>query len=639
MRNVFGSRSKSRARRARWRSFQSVSALGLAFGIVAMSPRMLGAAAVDTTRHPDSKSIRSVQTNDFGILVMAPDRGFLGNEETREAIRAGCGDAPTDIVFVTDDRTKQTLRQSLARMESQGIRRFTVAPLFLSAADPRLKLAETFLEDLTGDHSGGSSDSVIHGIPFGQTYFAVETLADRFREIQAPAGRKVVVIGYGARNGESRREMEGDLQRIADMAAQGFAFESVRASVWYDSSVPNAEAREAEMEAVLEEVARDGRSIAIVPFDLGKKLDSMMSFSASLRRRLPEGAEFFDGGVTPHPAVSDWIGREINRQIPVRPDNLGVVFLAHGSDFHWNETMRQAVNPLTDRYKIEFAFCMADQPLVERAVRRLEKRGARKIVIVRVFGLASSFQSNVDRMIGLDVERALAPSSSSDLSGHGAHQSPSAGHVRHDANHGQHDHHEHGAHGADGTDLPPPRIRSAAQMTTVGGLEDNRLFAEALLDRAKALSRNPERETVVLVAHGAGEDSTNDHWRRLLNSLADHMRANGGAEFRDIVIGTWREDWPEKRASNLAEIRRLVAEASRDEGRAIVIPARTTAQGNEREFLDGLHFDLGTGFAPHPLFVQWFESQIEAGVNTLSGGRLQLFERRMPYGGHGTSEN
>jgi hypothetical protein len=57
--------------------------------------------------------------------------------------------------------------------------------------------------------------------------------------------------------------------------------------------------------------------------------------------------------------------------------------------------------------------------------------------------------------------------------------------------------------------------------------------------------------------------------------------------------------------------------ASRAGGRAVVIPARTTAQGPEREFLEGLTYELGTGFAPHPQFEAWFEEQIEAGVARL----------------------
>jgi hypothetical protein len=156
----------------------------------------------------------------------------------------------------------------------------------------------------------------------------------------------------------------------------------------------------------------------------------------------------------------------------------------------------------------------------------------------------------------------------------------------------------------------------------VGGLEAHPFFAAALLDRAKALSKDPTRETIVLVAHGSGDDTTNDHWRRLLESLATQMRTNGAANFRAVRTGTWREDWPDKRAPEVAAIRKIVEDAARDGGRAIVIPARTAAQGNEREFLKGLEFELGTGFAPHPLFARWMEEQIRASVARLESAGL-----------------
>jgi hypothetical protein len=164
---------------------------------------------------------------------------------------------------------------------------------------------------------------------------------------------------------------------------------------------------------------------------------------------------------------------------------------------------------------------------------------------------------------------------------------------------------------------PAPRIRSAAIFATVGGLEDSPLFADALLDRALAHSTDPARETIILVAHGSGDDGTNAHWKGILESLATRMRAGKGAAFRAVRTGTWREDWPDKRAPEVAAIRALVEDADRDGGRAIVIPARTSAQGFETEFLDGLRYTLGEGFAPHPLFERWLEEQVSAGVARL----------------------
>lgn len=50
-------------------------------------------------------------------------------------------------------------------------------------------------------------------------------------------------------------------------------------------------------------------------------------------------------------------------------------------------------------------------------------------------------------------------------------------------------------------------------------------------------------------------------------------------------------------------------------------PETRTGQGMEEHFLKGLQFDLGTGFAPHPLFASWVEQQIQAGIAALGTTR------------------
>lgn len=545
-------------------------------------------------------------------LIIAPDRGFQGNEEIRDALEAFTAGTPGEIVFVTDERTRDTLRRATQRLNEAGAKEIVVLPLFLSASDPRWTLAQRCLSEWTNTASTTAPDVVAQTRVFGQSYFAVEVLADRFRAVANPAGRDVIVVGCTDEATSSER-LEADWQRLARLAAEGFGFKSVRALVWPAKSEGEVGEESKKAERALAELVINGERVAVVPFHLGKKLDGMMTFNASLRSKLPKAAEWIESDLTPHSAVTQWIAREVNRQTPFRGEDLGVVFLAHGSDYHWNETMREAVASLTDRYKIEFAFSMADPPLIERAVRRLEQRGARAIVVMRVFGLADSFERIVKRALGLDVEEAFSSRGAVDEAL--CSPDPRLQTNRAQATVAAHAQMDHGGHGH--TTGPQPRIRSSALLATVGGLEAHPFFASALLDRAKALSKNPARETILLVAHGSGDDATNDHWRRLLESLASQMRTNGGAKFRAIRTGTWREDWPDKRAPEVAAIRGIVEEANRDGGRALVIPARTSAEGNERELLQGLDFELGTGFAPHPLFARWVEEQIRQGADML----------------------
>jgi sirohydrochlorin ferrochelatase len=505
---------------------------------------------------------------DPGFLVVAPDRGFLGNEETRDAFEAFAAGRKASLVFVTDERTRAGLDDAVRSLAGAGARRIAVLPFFLSRLDPRYARVATLL---SGDPA--PRIPVEWARPFGESYFAVEELGERLRAIREPGKARVVVVGAGARDDASRAGMQSDWQRLAESAAAGLGFESVQAVL---------ETSPEKLRPALAEAARGTARTVIVPFHLGSKLDGMMSYTASLRGAAPAGAELIEGDVTPDPSVATWMTREANRRTPLRPGDVGVVVLAHGSDYHWNETMRQATEPLARRYKVEPAFSMADPVVIERAVRRLEARGARFIVVLRVFGLASSFRASVERLIGLDVERGDPPD-------------PHAAHAMG---------HDHGAA------RPPARIRSAAVIATVGGVEDHPLFAEALLARAHALSTDPARETVVLVAHGSGEDAEDARWRELLASVAGRMRELGGRRFRAIRSATWREDWPDKREAAVEEVRSFVQEAAADGGRALVIPARTLGQGPERRLLEGLPFELGEGFAPLPLFARWADEQV-----------------------------
>lgn len=518
------------------------------------------------------------------FLVVAGDRGFLGNEEIRDAFAAFRRTVPNEaaLVLITDERSEARLRDAVAKLRSSADSPVVVLPLFLSDAHPRYRMARAWL-----------AEAPLRWAPvFGESYFAVEVLADRLRAIDDAATHNAVILAHGASDPTVRATMEADLDRLAAHASDGLELRRVKSLVHYDrSATPRAERRRELEQALAEEHARPGET-AVLSFNLGFKLDTMMSLSGFLRRGLPEDARFVDGEVLPHPAVSLWMAREANRRRPLELDDLGVVFLAHGADFEWNETMRQAAAPLASRYRMEFALSMADPPVVERAVRRLEARGARAIVVVRVFGLRSSFEGSIARMFGDDVE-------------HLAHLAPTA------------EGGGHGGHGGHGMGAAGPRIRTATPVVSVGGLEDDALFAEALLARARELSDDPGLETIVLVAHGAGQDARNDHWKALLESLAAQMRSEGGGDFRAIETGTWREDWPDKREPEVARIRALVEAGSSEDGRVIVVPARTTGVGPASRFLEGLEYRIASGFAPSDAFERWLETQILAGARQL----------------------
>ena len=525
--------------------------------------------------------------NSVAFLVLAPDRGFLGNEEITDAFDLFAKKRNASLVFVTDERTLKYLRIGLNQLMDKGAEHIVIIPLFISAAAPRYQLARALLENekLTTPISYTRS--------YGESFFAAEDLAAKFHMIPHPENTNLIVVGYGAVDNDSEQKMLVDWQRIAKAAVLGFNFSSIKILIGHEGKGENAERRTAALKQGLANAIANNESLStvVVPFHFGPRFDSMMSFDERLRRLLPAGAQLLQG----NPRAEDlatWLQREANQNQRLTREDVGVVFLSHGSDFNWNESIREAVHPLAKRYKIEFVFSMADQATIERALRKLELRGVQAAVIVRAFALEQSFRDDIERMTGLDIEdrgMTLSP----------AREPP---------------HRAYGPHGHGWEGSPMPRIRTVLPIQTVGGLGSSPLFAAALLDRARELSRNPARDTIILVAHGSGDHRLNDEWLTVLKTIAEHMRVSGGDEFLAIKVATWREDWPDKRAPWVEKIRDMVEEAAKQGGRAIVIPARITGEGPERKFLSGLEYDLGSGFAPHPLFLQWVEEKIRDGI-------------------------
>jgi len=129
-----------------------------------------------------------------------------------------------------------------------------------------------------------------------------------------------------------------------------------------------------------------------------------------------------------------------------------------------------------------------------------------------------------------------------------------------------------------------------------------------LAARARALSRTPASEDVLILAHGPGDDGENARWLARLDARADAVRR--ALSFRRVQVETLREDWPDKRAAAEARIRAFVERAGREGGRAIVIPFRVQGFGPYAQVLTGLDYEAdGRGLVPQPQVAEWVRRQ------------------------------
>jgi hypothetical protein len=143
----------------------------------------------------------------------------------------------------------------------------------------------------------------------------------------------------------------------------------------------------------------------------------MISFDNKLKQLLPAGIQLLSDNKNNIDSLSVRLQHKANLSQPLTLEDIGVVLLAHGADFDWNEQMHEAAQPLISRYKIELLFSMADQFMIERAIRKLERRGAKAAIIVRIFVMEKSFRREIERMVGLDIENKAQKTSVHEVHG------------------------------------------------------------------------------------------------------------------------------------------------------------------------------------------------------------------------------
>jgi hypothetical protein len=266
------------------------------------------------------------------------------------------------------------------------------------------------------------------------------------------------------------------------------------------------------------------------------------------------------------------------------PAGSGVLVMAHGGSPAWNAEVTTAVEPLRRCYPLEIAFGMAEPATIQEAAVRLEAAGATRIAVVRLFVSGESWRERTEQILGL---RPGAPPRPERLdtaeAGHGAHHDASLW-----------------------------RIASTAEFRmSRQGLAESPLMDQVLVERVRALSTDPLREEVLILAHGPGSDQENVLWLEWLDARA--MAVREAAPFHVVRGMTLREDWPEERVEAAAAIRRVVEAAAAAGRSTVVIPFRVQGFGPYARVLEGLPYVAdGTGLLPHPAVGRWIASQAEA---------------------------
>jgi len=264
-------------------------------------------------------------------------------------------------------------------------------------------------------------------------------------------------------------------------------------------------------------------------------------------------------------------------------DGFGVLVMAHGGGPKWNGEVEASLAPLRAGYPLEIAFGMADAASLQAAVQRLEAKGVRKVAVVRLFVSGESWYERTEQILGLKPGAPPRPAAD-----------PHAGHAG------------HAGHSMEFWQVGT----NAAFALSKEGLAEAPEAGAVLAQRALALSREPGRESVLILAHGPEDDDENQRWLAQIDRRAEAVRK--AAPFRGVQVETLREDWPEKRKVSEVRIRAFVEQAAKDGGRAIVIPYRVAGFGPYAKVLDGLAYASDSqGLLPSAEVTGWVRRQAE----------------------------
>lgn len=260
-------------------------------------------------------------------------------------------------------------------------------------------------------------------------------------------------------------------------------------------------------------------------------------------------------------------------ETPADEGQVGVLVMAHGGSEAWNQDVLEAARGIGSDLPVSVAFGMANRSTMSTALDELRGKGVQRVAVVRLFLAGASFRDQTLYYLGLSD----APPEHFLLMGPGAREPGARDPID---------------HGLD--------IATHADGLLVSGEARTILF-----DRANLLARDRAGESVLLLAHGMGDDDENEAVLDAMRPVADELTRSGFAAAR---VATLREDWEEARAVAERDIREFVESEGRAGRRVIVVPARLSGFGPYADVLSGLDYEPAAGLLPHPAVEAWLRS-------------------------------
>ena len=271
----------------------------------------------------------------------------------------------------------------------------------------------------------------------------------------------------------------------------------------------------------------------------------------------------------------------------------GILLLAHGGREDWNREVLELASQVDSTLPVEVAFGMANKRTIRDAVDRLTERDVTEIVAVPLFiSSHSSVMRATEYLLG---SRDDAPPQLEAFARMGARRRASSG-AGDDAD-------------FDGT----TPLEATVPIAVTTALDSHALVGEILLSRALDVSRTPEEEVLVVVAHGPSSAEDNALWLENMDVLIERMRPR--TRFSRIESLTVRDDASDPvRDQATAELRAVVEGAVAEGKSVLIVPLLLSYGGIEtgiRRRLEGLPYRMADqALLPDERLSEWVLLQV-----------------------------
>jgi hypothetical protein len=147
-----------------------------------------------------------------------------------------------------------------------------------------------------------------------------------------------------------------------------------------------------------------------------------------------------------------------------------------------------------------------------------------------------------------------------------------------------------------------------AKINFLEPINDHVYAREIVYEHAMEISKDPQQETVIIVAHGPIDAADNAKQLQIMQNIAEHIQDKGN--FHSVLPLSLQDDAdPDTRSENVMRFRDLVEKNSTQGRRTLVVTDLMSSEGIQsriKKDLDGLEYAFNEkGIVSHPLFIEW----------------------------------